>query len=89
MTTTELKISEEPLADRVLRQVRAGKLDEARLLPSRAGGLLTGGLVSPRSFLIDARRPAETQLMRLEAGCSPVRPAFGDDDCEALDSEGQ
>ena len=34
MTTTELKISEEPLADRVLRQVRSGKLDEARLLPS-------------------------------------------------------
>jgi len=34
MTTTELNISEEPLADRVLRQVRSGKLDEARLLPS-------------------------------------------------------
>ena len=34
MTTTDLKISEEPLADRVLRQVRSGKLDEARLLPS-------------------------------------------------------
>ena len=32
--TTELKISEEPLADRVLRQVRSGILDEARLLPS-------------------------------------------------------
>ena len=32
--TTELKISEEPLAERVLRQVRAGTLDEARLLPS-------------------------------------------------------
>ena len=34
MTTTELKISEEPLAERVPRQVRSGKLDEARLLPS-------------------------------------------------------
>ena len=34
MTTTELKISEEPLAERVLRQVRAGTLDESRLLPS-------------------------------------------------------
>ena len=34
MTTTELKTSEEPLAERVLRQVRAGTLDEARLLPS-------------------------------------------------------
>ena len=32
--TTELKILEEPLADRVLRQVRSGNLDEARLLPS-------------------------------------------------------
>ena len=32
--TTELKISEEPLADRVLRQVRSGNLDEARLLLS-------------------------------------------------------
>ena len=32
--TTELKISEDPLADRVLRQVRSGNLDEARLLPS-------------------------------------------------------
>ena len=31
MTTTELKISEEPLADRVLR---SGKLDETRLQPS-------------------------------------------------------
>ena len=34
MRTTELKISEEPLAERVLRQVRSGKLDEPRLLPS-------------------------------------------------------
>ena len=34
MRTTELKISEEPPAERVLRQVRSGKLDEARLLPS-------------------------------------------------------
>ena len=34
MTETELKISEEPLAERVLRQVRAGTLDESRLLPS-------------------------------------------------------
>ena len=33
-TTTELGFSEEPLADRVLRQVRSGTLDEARLLPS-------------------------------------------------------
>ena len=33
-TDTELKISEEPLAERVLRQVRFGKLDESRLLPS-------------------------------------------------------
>ena len=37
MRTTELKISEEPLAERVLRQVRSGKLDEARLLPSAEG----------------------------------------------------
>ena len=34
MTETELKISEEPLAERVLRQVRCGTLDESRLLPS-------------------------------------------------------
>ena len=36
MTTpeTEFKISEEPLAERVLRQVRSGELDESRLLPS-------------------------------------------------------
>lgn len=34
MTTTELKIPEEQLAERVLRQVRSGTLDEARLLPS-------------------------------------------------------
>lgn len=34
MTTTELKISDEPLAERVLRQVRSGTLDETRLLPS-------------------------------------------------------
>ena len=34
MTETEFKISEEPLAERVLRQVRPGKLDESRLLPS-------------------------------------------------------
>ena len=34
LETTGLKISEEPLADRVLRQVRSGKLDEDRLLPS-------------------------------------------------------
>ena len=33
-TDTELKISEEPLAERVLRQVRFGKLDESRLLLS-------------------------------------------------------
>ena len=33
-TQTELKISEEPLAERVLRQVRSGELDESRLLPS-------------------------------------------------------
>ena len=33
-TETELKISEEPLAERVLRQVRSGALDESRLLPS-------------------------------------------------------
>ena len=33
-TETELKISEEPLAERVLRQVRSGELDESRLLPS-------------------------------------------------------
>ena len=31
---TEFKISEEPLAERVLRQVRSGKLDESRLLAS-------------------------------------------------------
>ena len=34
MATTEFKISEEPLAERVLRQVRSGTVDEARLLPS-------------------------------------------------------
>ena len=33
-TETELKISEEPLAERVLRQVRSGELDDSRLLPS-------------------------------------------------------
>ena len=33
-TETEFKISEEPLAERVLRQVRSGELDESRLLPS-------------------------------------------------------
>ena len=33
-TETEFKISEEPLAERVLRQVRSGTLDESRLLPS-------------------------------------------------------
>ena len=33
-TGTEFKISEEPLAERVLRQVRSGTLDESRLLPS-------------------------------------------------------
>ena len=33
-TETELKILEEPLAERVLRQVRSGELDESRLLPS-------------------------------------------------------
>ena len=54
--------------------------------------LLTGGMVSPRSALMDAKRRAETQLMRLEAGCAPS-PVWGaDDDCEGLgstDSEGQ
>ena len=34
MAATEFKISEEPLAERVLRQVRSGTVDEARLLPS-------------------------------------------------------
>ena len=33
-TETEFNISEEPLAERVLRQVRSGQLDESRLLPS-------------------------------------------------------
>ena len=33
-TETEFTISEEPLAERVLRQVRSGTLDESRLLPS-------------------------------------------------------
>ena len=33
-TETEFKISEEPFAERVLRQVRSGTLDESRLLPS-------------------------------------------------------
>ena len=33
-TETEFNISEEPLAERVLRQVRSGQLDEPRLLPS-------------------------------------------------------
>ena len=37
-TETELKISEEPLAERVLRHVRSGKLDESRLLPSAEMG---------------------------------------------------
>ena len=32
--TPEFNISEEPLAERVLRQVRSGQLDESRLLPS-------------------------------------------------------
>ena len=32
--TTTLAIAAEPLADRVLRQVRSGTLDESRLLPS-------------------------------------------------------
>ena len=36
-TETELKISEEPLAERVLRQVRSGTLHESRLLPAGAG----------------------------------------------------
>ena len=34
MTIPPLKIAAEPLADRVLRQVRTGRLDEARLLPA-------------------------------------------------------
>ena len=33
-TETESKFSEEPLAERVLRQARSGTLDESRLLPS-------------------------------------------------------
>ncbi len=33
-TTTDAGAADEPLADRVLRQVRSGTLDEARLLPS-------------------------------------------------------
>ena len=33
-TETEFKVSEEPLAERVLRQGRSGTLDESRLLPS-------------------------------------------------------
>ena len=33
-TETGFNISEEPLAERVLRQVRSGQLDESRLLPS-------------------------------------------------------
>ena len=33
-TETEFNISEELLAERVLRQVRSGQLDESRLLPS-------------------------------------------------------
>ena len=32
--TTALSIAAEPLADRVLRQVQSGMLDESRLLPS-------------------------------------------------------
>ena len=31
-TETEFNISEEPLAERVLRQVQSGQLDESRLL---------------------------------------------------------
>ena len=42
--------------------------------------LMTGGMVSPRSLLIDDRRTAERQLMRLEAGCGAV--ATFADDCE-------
>ena len=43
--------------------------------------LITGGMVSPRSVLIDLRRTAETELARLEAGCS-ARSLFGAGDCE-------
>ena len=42
--------------------------------------LLTAGMVSPRSLLIEDRRAAERQLMRLEAGCGAV--ATFADDCE-------
>ena len=43
--------------------------------------LMTRGMVSPRSLLIDRRRTAERQLMRLEAGCGAAAPRGGDD-CE-------
>ena len=44
--------------------------------------LLTMGMVSPRSFLIDDRRTAERQLIRLEAGCGAEAPIPSNDDCE-------
>ena len=44
--------------------------------------LMTGGMVSPRSLLIDRRRTAERQLMRLEAGCGAEAPIPSADDCE-------
>ena len=45
--------------------------------------LMTGGMVSPRSVLIDRRRTVERQLIRLEAGCGAEAPIIAaDDDCE-------
>jgi len=44
--------------------------------------LLTMGMVSPRSFLIDHRRTVERQLIRLEAGCGAEAPIPSNDDCE-------
>lgn len=44
--------------------------------------LLTMGMVSPRSFLIDRRRTVERQLIRLEAGCGAEAPSPSNDDCE-------
>lgn len=44
--------------------------------------LMTGGMVSPRSLLISRRRTAESQLLRLEAGCAATELSLGADDCE-------
>ena len=68
MTTTELKISEEPLADRVLLQVRSGKLDEARLLP--AAEKRVGRRVRA------CRVPDDVPVVQVQVGPDP-RPGSG------------